>query len=65
MFVRGAAPMPIGTIAFTPQVIGDPQPFDPATSVAYRAHVCRQQREPWTEQGTLLALDQQTFAVIK
>jgi len=71
-FVRATAPMPLGTVAFTLQVIGDPPPLDPAIPLAYRAHVWSlsqgyfvEQRELWTEQGRLLALNQQTFAVIK
>jgi hypothetical protein len=71
-FTRAAAPFAVGTVAFTLQVVGTPGRFDPAVPLAYRAHVWVQsegwfveQRELWSEDGRLLALNQQTFAVIK
>jgi hypothetical protein len=71
-FTRAAAPFLIGTVAYTLQVVGTPGRLDPAVPLAYRAHVWAQsegwfveQRELWSEDGQLLALNQQTFAVIK
>lgn len=72
VFTRASAPLPVGTVAYTLQVIGEHGPFDPSIPLAYRAHVLSlsqgyfvEQRELWSETGQLLALNQQTFAVIK
>ncbi|HEY8041461.1 MAG TPA: thioesterase family protein [Polyangiaceae bacterium] len=71
-FVRAAAPRPIGTVAFTMQVVRSASPVDPAVPLAYRGRVWVQsegwiveQRELWDEDGRLIALNQQTIAVIK
>ncbi|AKT43330.1 acyl-CoA thioesterase [Chondromyces crocatus] len=71
-FSRASQPFPIGTVAYTLQIVGSGEPIDPARPLAYRAHVWVQhegyfveQRELWTEDGELLALNQQTFAIIK
>ncbi len=71
-FTRAAAPFAVGTVAFTLQVVGTVERLDPAVPLAYRAHVWVQsegwfveQRELWSDDGRLLALNQQTFAVIK
>jgi hypothetical protein len=71
-FTRAAAPFAVGTVAFTLQVVGTAERLDPAVPLAYRAHVWVQsegwfveQRELWSDDGRLLALNQQTFAVIK
>lgn len=72
MFVRATAPALVGTVAFTLQLVGEVPPLPPEIPLAYRAHVWSlsqgyfvEQRELWTEHGQLLALNQQTFAVIK
>lgn len=71
--VRFSTFRPIGTVAFTMQIVGDPRAIDLAEApLAYRAKVWSQrdgwiveQRELWTEAGELLALNQQTIAIIK
>lgn len=71
-FTRAAAPFAVGTVAFTLQVVGTIERLDPAVPLAYRGHAWVQsegwfveQRELWSDDGRLLALNQQTFAVIK
>jgi hypothetical protein len=70
LFVIEKAPRPMATIAFTFQ------PFsfagDPDAPLAYRARLvaaeagyCVEFRELWSAEGQLLALNQQTFVVIK
>lgn len=70
LFVIENAPRPMATIAFTFQ------PFtfagDPAVPLAYRARLvaseagfCVEFRELWSEDGHLLALNQQTMVIIK
>jgi len=70
LFVIEKAPRPMATIAFTFQ----PFPFagDPDAPLAYRARLVAADagyavefRELWSAGGQLLALNQQTFAVIK
>jgi hypothetical protein len=70
-FTRAATPSIVATVAYTLQIVGDGD-VDPAAPLAYRAHVWAQQqgwfveqRELWTRTGELVALNQQTFAVIK
>jgi hypothetical protein len=70
-FTRASTPSVVGTVAFTLQIVGDAD-VDPAQPLAYRGHVWVQhqgwfveQRELWTPGGQLVALNQQTFAVIK
>ena len=70
LFVIEQAPRPMATIAFTFQ------PFtftgDPDAPLAYRARLvaaeagyCVEFRELWSAEGQLLALNQQTFVIIK
>lgn len=70
LFVKERAPRPMATIAFTFQ----PFPFagDPDAPLAYRARLvaahagyCVELRELWSSEGELLALNQQTFVIIK
>lgn len=70
-FSRMTAPRPIGTVAFTLQVLGSARELDPSVPLAYRARTWVQtagwlveQRELWSEAGQLLALNQQTIAII-
>jgi hypothetical protein len=72
LFSVDEAPRPMATIAFTFQPVGDFAGLDPAAPLAYRARaeVVRhgyvvELRELWGEDGRLLALNQQTFCVIK
>jgi len=69
---RFSAMRPIATIAYTLDVIADPQTIDPELPLLYHAHVpvCGsgffvELRTLWTEAGELVALNHQTFAVIK
>ncbi len=64
------APRPMATIAFTFQPLapapqGDTAIFYRAAMLAEDAGYCVEQRELWSEAGELLALNQQTFVVIK
>jgi acyl-CoA thioesterase len=64
------APRPMATIAFTfqplaPVPAGDSPMFYRAVMLAEDAGYCVEQRELWSEAGVLLALNQQTFVVIK
>ena len=74
LFVIEKAPRPMATIAFTFQTFGQPFSFagDPDAPLAYRARLvaaeagyCVEFRELWTADGELLALNQQTFVIIK
>lgn len=71
LFSRTTAPMAIGTVAFTMQIVSS-LTLDKTSPLAYRGRVWVQsegwfieQRELWTASGQLLALNQQTFAIIK
>ncbi|EYF05818.1 thioesterase family protein [Chondromyces apiculatus] len=71
-YSRASAPFLVGTVAYTLQIVGAAEPLDPDAPFAYRARVWVQsegwfveQRELWSEDGHLLALNQQTFAIIK
>lgn len=71
-FARMTAIRPLATIAFTLQVFADPARLDPEAPVYHRARapVARggyfvEFRELWSTSGELLALNQQTFAVIR
>lgn len=71
-FARMSAPRPMATIAFTLQVVADPARIDPSEPVFHRARtpVARggymvEFRELWSPAGELLALNQQTFVVIR
>jgi acyl-CoA thioesterase len=71
-FSRWPSMRPLATVSFTMQVLGRIDALDPEIPLAYRGRAWVQsqgwfveQRELWTESGRLLALDQQTFAIIK
>lgn len=71
MFTRATAPMAVATVAFTLQVLNH-RPIDPSVPLAFRGHgfrqhegYCVEQRELWSDACELLALNQQTFAIIK
>lgn len=62
---------PIATVAFTLQLV-QPEAFDPTRPLAYVARAWTQggghsieQRELWSEDGRLVALNQQTIALIR
>lgn len=72
LFSRLGAPRPIATVAFTFQPLGDlaALPADApvlhrGVGLAARAGYALEQRELWSPAGDLLALNQQTFAVIR
>ena len=69
--VRARAMRPIATIAFTLDLLGDLDGLDPEAPLLYRGIVpvsadgyFLETRELWGEDGRLVALNQQTFAVI-
>jgi len=71
-FARESAPRPMATVAFTLELLADPATLDPRAPLFYRASApaVRQGfvvelRELWTPQGELVALNQQTFVIIK
>lgn len=71
-FARTSGPRPVATVSFTMQILGDPGPLDPELPLAYRGRVWVQsqgwfveQRELWSPAGDLLALNQQTFAIVR
>lgn len=71
-FARLSAPRPAATIAFTMQPLADPSGLDPAEPVYHRARAVTMRdgyavefRELWSPAGELLALNQQTFAIIR
>jgi acyl-CoA thioesterase len=68
---RAKAPRPVATIGFTLELVGDASDLGDA-SLLYRGSVpvagdgyFLETRELWTEDGRLLALNHQTFAVIR
>jgi len=73
LFAIESAPRPMATIAFTFQPFTSlPLGGDPAAPLAYRARLvaseggyCVEFRELWSEDGHLLALNQQTMVIIK
>jgi hypothetical protein len=72
LFRRLTAPRPAATVAFTVELLDGLAGLDPAAPLfhAARAPVARggylvEMRELWGEDGRLLALNQQTFAIIK
>jgi acyl-CoA thioesterase len=67
LFSIAVAPRPMATIAFTFQPLGIPADavYYRGTLVAQDAGYCVELRELWSETGQLLALNQQTFAIIK
>ncbi len=71
-FAIETAPRPIATVAFTVQVFLPDAPLDPgapllhrARSVAARDGYVVEMRELWSANGALLALNQQTFVMIR
>ena len=71
-FAMETAPRPMATVSFTLQLLADPAMLDPAEplfcrSSAPAAHegFVAEFRELWTARGTLVALNQQTFVIIK
>ena len=72
LFAQVSAPRPMATVAFTLQVLVDPATLDPAAPLRYRATTAAvsegyavEFRELWTADGRLVALNEQTIAVIK
>ncbi len=72
LFAVTDAPRPMATIAFTFQPFARFDGLDPAAPLAYRAQLaasgdgyCVELRELWGHDGRLLALNQQTFVIIK
>ena len=72
MFAVEDGPRPTATIAFTFQPFVNFEGFDPNAPLFHRARLaaasdgyCVEFRELWSETGKLLALNQQTFVVIK
>lgn len=72
MLVRTKALRPLATIAFTLEILGDPSTLDRDAPLLYRGTVpvagdgyFIETRELWTGDGRLLALNHQTFAVIR
>lgn len=66
------APRPMATLGFTLQVVGALDGVDPAAPLFHRGRVLAgeggylvEQRELWTEDGRLVALNPQTFVLIK
>jgi acyl-CoA thioesterase len=69
--VRFTAPRPLATIAYTLDIVAGIDGLDPEAPLLYRgtAPVCAdgyvlETRELWGEDGRLVALNQQTFAII-
>jgi hypothetical protein len=72
IFSTWTSPRPVATIAFTFQPVGTCEGLDPEAPFFNRARVIAEaegytveQRELWGEDGRLLALNQQTIAVIR
>jgi acyl-CoA thioesterase len=72
MLATEQAPRPTATVAFTLQLFTPSRPLDPSRPLYHRAHAVAGQegyavelRELWSEQGELVALNQQTFVTIK
>lgn len=71
-FARELSPRPMATVAFTLELLADPTTLDPTAPLFYRASAPSMRqgfvvelRELWTPQGELVALNQQTFVIIK
>ena len=71
-FSVDAAPRPMATVAFTMQYFPADQPLDPDRPLRYRSRALAthdgyvmEMRELWTEDGRLVALNEQTFVMIK
>ncbi len=72
IFAREPAPRPMATIAFTLQPFPRFEGLSPDAPLFYRARLlaadegyCVEHRELWGEDGRLLALNEQTFVIIK
>ncbi|HEU4613562.1 MAG TPA: hypothetical protein VFS15_15830, partial [Kofleriaceae bacterium] len=70
--VRTKAPRPLATIAYTLELVDDIAAIDREAPVLYRGTVpvagdgyFLETRELWSSDGRLLALNHQTFAVIR
>lgn len=71
-FARATAPRPMATVSFTFELLADPAGLDASAALYYRAVAAggyggfvAELRELWTADGTLVALNPQTFAVIR
>ena len=71
-FSRMTAPRPMATIAYTLDIVGGVDGLDPDAPLIYRAQVpvCGdgyflETRELWSEDGRLVAINHQTFAIIQ
>lgn len=71
-FVRLGEICPMATIAFTLDIVGELDGLDPMAPLGYRASApvcadgyCLETRELWGEDGRLVAINQQTFAIIQ
>jgi len=71
-FVRMVAPRPMATIAYTLDIVGSVDGLDPVAPLIYRARVpvCGdgyfvETRELWGDDGRLIAINHQTFAIIQ
>jgi len=65
-------PRPIATVSFAAQITCDPAVLDPAAPFFYRARVINDHdgfelelRELFDARGAILAMNQQTFAILK
>jgi hypothetical protein len=66
------APRPMATVTYTLQILRAPEELDPSAPLFYRARLLgahegyvSELRELWTPEGELVALNPQTFVVIK
>lgn len=70
-FSLESAPRPMATLTYTAELLRDPASlsdaplFYRARSEAMHAGFCAEFRELWTEDGTLVGLNQQTFVMIR
>jgi hypothetical protein len=71
LFAIAGAPRPVATISFTAQILVDPASLPPDEPVRYRARMAAlhdgffvELRELWHE-GRVVALNQQTFAILR
>jgi len=71
-FVRFTQLRPMATIAFTLDIVAGLDGLDPMTPLGYRATApvcadgyCLETRELWGEDGRLVAINHQTFAIIQ
>lgn len=72
VFAVETAPRPMATVSFTLELLADPATLDPSEPLRYRAWApaardgfVAEFRELWTARGELVALNQQTFVIIK